>query len=209
MLQFERQAWSQGHHRLAGVDEAGRGPLAGPVVASAVVFKPEFIESEAQGLFAKLNDSKKLSVALRDHFFELLTHSPNVEFGVGMAEVREIDSINILQATHKAMARALAQLSPVPQHALVDGRPVPNLPCPSTAIVQGDSKSFPIAAASVIAKVTRDRIMIELDKEFPAYGFARHKGYGTADHMEALRRHGPCPHHRRSFEPVAQTSFPF
>ena len=209
MLQFERQAWSQGHHRLAGVDEAGRGPLAGPVVASAVVFKPEFIESEAQGLFAKLNDSKKLSVALRDHFFELLTHSPNVEFGVGMSEVGEIDSINILQATYKAMARALNHLSPAAQHALVDGLPVPNLPCPSTAIVQGDSKSLSIAAASVIAKVTRDRIMVELDKTFPAYGFAKHKGYGTADHLEALRRHGPCPHHRRSFEPVAQMAFPF
>ncbi|MFH0879064.1 MAG: ribonuclease HII [Lentisphaerota bacterium] len=204
MLEHERHAWGHGCRRLAGVDEAGRGPLAGPVVASAVYIERSFLEGEELCLFKDLNDSKQLSEARREHFFDLLTRAPSVSIGVGQAGVQEIDTLNILRATHLAMARALQTFDPLPDHALVDGLPVKGLPCASTAIVDGDALSLLIAAASVIAKVTRDRIMRDLDVKFPVYGFAKHKGYGTRDHLEALRRHGPCPFHRRSFGPVRQ-----
>ncbi|MFH0954192.1 MAG: ribonuclease HII [Verrucomicrobiota bacterium] len=206
LLRFERQAWTKGHRRVAGVDEAGRGPLAGPVVAAAVVFDPDFIEHHASRLFDGLTDSKRLSESRRDFFFGLLLECAQAGIGVGQADVNEIDARNILRATHLAMARALAQLDPAPDHALVDGRPVPDLPCSSTAIVGGDGRSLSIAAASVVAKVTRDRIMVELDRQYPNYGFARHKGYGTPEHLRALRKYGPTPVHRRSFEPVYQPS---
>jgi ribonuclease HII len=204
LLHYERQAWAAGFQKVAGVDEAGRGPLAGPVVAGAVLFDPEFLQAEEKGLLAGLTDSKKLSESRREHYFAILTANPAVKFGVGQADVAEIDSLNILNATHLAMSRALAQLDFLPDHALVDGLPVPGLPCPSTAIVGGDGLSLSIAAASVIAKVTRDRIMVELDRQYPVYGFARHKGYGTKEHLEALRLHGPASCHRRSFAPVRQ-----
>lgn len=204
MLRYERQAWSAGSRRVAGVDEAGRGPLAGPVVAAAVVFPADFLEAESGRSLAGLTDSKQLSESRRAHFFSLLMGLPAVLIGVGEADVGEIDRLNILRATHLAMARALSRIVPLPEHALVDGRPVPGLPCPSTAIVNGDGLSLSIAAASVVAKVTRDRLMAELDREFPQYGFARHKGYGTPEHLEALRKHGPTKHHRKSFEPVYQ-----
>jgi ribonuclease HII len=204
LLHYERQAWAAGFHKVAGVDEAGRGPLAGPVVAGAVLFDADFLQAEERGLLAGLTDSKKLSASRREHFFAILTANPAVKFGVGHANVAEIDSENILNATHLAMSRALAQLDFLPDHALVDGLPVPGLPCPSTAIVGGDGLSLSIAAASVIAKVTRDRIMVELDGQYPAYGFSRHKGYGTKEHLEALRLHGPASCHRRSFAPVRQ-----
>ena len=205
MLHYERQAWAAGFKKVAGVDEAGRGPLAGPVVAGAVLFDSNFLQAEEKGLLAGLTDSKKLTESRREHYFAILA----VKFGIGQADVAEIDSQNILRATHLAMNRALAQLSFAPDHALVDGLPVPGLPCPSTAIVGGDGLSLSIAAASVLAKVTRDRIMMDLDKQYPLYGFARHKGYGTKEHLEALRAHGPSSCHRKSFAPVRQMSLNF
>ncbi len=204
MLRFEQEAWAAGVLRIAGVDEAGRGPLAGPVVAAAVVFDRPFLEAEASRSLARLDDSKKLPASRREFFFGLLRSSPRVFIGVGSASVAEIDSLNILRATHLAMARALDQLSPAPDLALVDGLPVRGLPVPHRAIVEGDAQSLSIAAASIIAKVSRDRLMLELAALHPQYGFERHKGYGTRAHLDALRRHGPCPAHRRSFSPVAQ-----
>lgn len=180
---------------VAGVDEAGRGPLAGPVVAAAVVL-------DFQRIPAGIDDSKKLKRKHREHLYGLIVASAHV--GVGMASVEEIDRINILAATMLAMRRAVDRLSVAPVHALIDGNKVPALPCPADAIVKGDGKVLSIAAASIIAKVTRDRVMSELDLAFPGYGWARNKGYGTADHMEALARLGPSVHHRTSFAPIAQ-----
>ena len=209
MLRFEQEAWTGGLLRIAGVDEAGRGPLAGPVVAAAVAFDKDFLEAEAEKSLAGLDDSKKLPAARREFFHALLSACPQARIGIASASVAEIDSWNILRATHLAMARAVAQLAPPPDLALVDGLPVKGLPVPHRAIVGGDGGSLSIAAASVMAKVTRDRLMVELAARFPAYGFERHKGYGTKAHLDALRRHGPCPAHRRSFAPVAQLSLEF
>jgi ribonuclease HII len=206
VLTFEHQQWFQGHARVAGIDEAGRGPLAGPVVAAAVLFDRECVEREYKGALARLTDSKQLTAALRETFFEWLQNCEAVAIGVGIAEVEEIDSINILRATHVAMRRAAEEISPLPDHILVDGRPVPGLPSPSTSIVKGDSLSLSIAAASVVAKVTRDRIMRALDAVYPEYGFARHKGYGTRAHVEALLENGPTPVHRMSFRPVREAA---
>ncbi len=202
MLTYERQFWARGLQRLAGVDEAGRGPLAGPVVAAAVVFAPFFIEREEHGLFAALTDSKQLTAAQRDIFFDRLVNSAHVEIGIGFGAAAEIDALNILRATHLAMRRALDNLPALPEHAIVDGLSVPGLPCPSTAIVKGDGLSLSIAAASVMAKVTRDRWMNALDRQHPEYGFRRHKGYGTAAHIQALLKCGAMAQHRRSFRPV-------
>ena len=204
MLRHEQEAWQAGFRHVAGVDEAGRGPLAGPVVAAAVAFDKEFLEAEADQSLAGLTDSKKLPAARREFFFARITSCPQARVGVGSASVEEIERLNILNATHLAMARALAQLAPLPDLALVDGLPVKGLPVPHRAIVGGDAASLSIAAASVIAKVTRDRWMAALAAEYPAYGFERHKGYGTPEHLAALRRHGPCPAHRKGFAPVAQ-----
>ncbi len=209
MLRYERQAWAVGFQNVAGIDEAGRGPLAGPVVAGAVLFDVAFLQAERKGLLAGLTDSKSLSESRREHYFAILTAHPSVKFGVGQAEVEEIDGLNILRATHLAMSRALARLDFIPDYALVDGLPVPDLPCPSSAIVGGDGFSLSIAAASVMAKVTRDRLMLELDRQYPVYGFVRHKGYGTREHLEALRRHGPASCHRKSFAPVRQMTLDF
>lgn len=202
MLEFEYQAWGNGHTRLAGVDEAGRGPLAGPVVAAALVFKREFLEAEAGGLLSEVNDSKQLTESKRESLFGFLVSSPFVEIGIGVSGPAEIDRLNIANATYAAMSLAIQHLSPLPDHVLVDGLPVPGLPCPSTSIIKGDSKSLSIAAASIVAKVTRDRMMRELDRIYPAYGFARHKGYGTRQHTRALMEYGPTPIHRFSFRPV-------
>ena len=204
VLEHERTCWAERVRRLAGVDEAGRGPWAGPVVAAAVVLAPAFAEAESNGLLRGLNDSKQLTPRRREFFFELLQHRPEVAISVGTASVAEIDELNILRATHLAMVRALVALRPPADFALVDGLPVKGLPCPSRAIVRGDALSLSIAAASIIAKVTRDRLMLELDRAFPAYGFAAHKGYGTAAHQRALRAHGPTAHHRRSFRPIRE-----
>ncbi len=204
MLRHERAAWSNGYLTLAGIDEAGRGPLAGPVIAAAVSIPRVRLERDVDGLLAGLTDSKQLTAARRDHFFVILTSDPDFVVGVGRAEVAEIDSLNILRATHLAMARAVQALARPVDLLLVDGRPVPGLPAPSQSIVKGDANSLLIAAASVIAKVTRDREMEELDRRYPGYGLAVHKGYGTAAHLDALRRLGPSPIHRRSFAPVRE-----
>ncbi len=204
MLRYEQECWAGGFSRVAGVDEAGRGPLAGPVVAAAFVFSEAAAESAFGGLLARLTDSKQLSASQRDAFFAILNRFPQTEVGIGIGTVEEIDRLNILKATHLAMHRAVMALPAPPERILVDGRPVPGFTVPARAIVRGDSLSFSIAAASVIAKVTRDRIMLELDALYPQYGFAQHKGYGTALHMQALFEFGPVPAHRLSFRPVRE-----
>jgi ribonuclease HII len=201
-LSFETAARARGKAVIAGVDEAGRGPLAGPVVAAAVILPPGFV---APGL----DDSKKLGAARRERCFEALTRDPAVGWAVARCEADEIDRTNILRATHLAMRRAVAALSRRVDWCLIDGLPVPDFPFDHEAIVKGDSRSLSIAAASVIAKVLRDRWMVQAAEEFPDYGFERHKGYGTRAHLEALHRHGPCRIHRRSFQPVAQLALPF
>lgn len=195
--------WESGCHPVAGVDEAGRGPLAGPVVAAAVVLPWEWGRDGVPAEYAGLDDSKKLSARAREAFFGLLTTDPRVRCAVVEASAGVIDAINILAATHRAMNDALGMLEPSPSHVLVDGLRVPSLGWPQTAIVGGDGRSYSIAAASVLAKVTRDRIMQEADVRHPGYGFARHKGYPTAEHLDALSRLGPCELHRRSFAPVS------
>ncbi len=192
-----------GVSRLAGVDEAGRGPLAGPVVAAAALFPADLLHHPPPALL-ELNDSKALSPAKREALFELLGTTPGLQSAVSVVEPLEIDRLNILRATHLAMARALAALPDLPDLALIDGLPVPGLPCPSQNEIKGDARCLTIAAASILAKVTRDRIMVALDRKYPQYGFARHKGYGTRAHLEALNEHGPCPAHRQSFAPVRQ-----
>ena len=188
-FEFERVLWRQNLARVAGVDEAGRGPLAGPVVAAAAILPSRWAESGLPAGLAGLNDSKQLTEAQREKYFAFLTACAEIEFGIAEADARVIDEINILQATHRAMNDALAQLNPQAQHALVDGRPVKTLRVPQTAIVKGDARSYSIAAASVLAKVTRDRLMREFHAQFPEYGFAEHKGYGTARHLETIAKH--------------------
>lgn len=187
---------------MAGVDEAGRGPLAGPVVAAAVVIPAAWMESGLPASLVGLNDSKQLSEARREEFFAALVNHPELQSGIAAVGADEIDRINILQATHRAMNEALAQLRPVPEHALVDGTRVKTLRFPQTPIVKGDARSYSIAAASILAKVTRDRMAAEWDEQWPEYGFGVHKGYGTPQHLEAIRKYGPCPIHRRSFAPL-------
>ena len=187
---------------MAGVDEAGRGPLAGPVVAAAVILPRSWVLEGIPDAFADLNDSKQLTEAQRDRFFAGLTGDPAVRFAIAAVEPSVIDEINILQATHRAMNQALADLGDDVDHALVDGRPVRSLRWPQTALVKGDSLSYSIAAASVLAKVTRDRVMREAEVRWPGYGFASHKGYPTPEHLEAVARLGPCPIHRLSFAPL-------
>jgi len=200
----EDAAAARGCARLAGVDEAGRGPLAGPVVAAAVAWPSDVWRDPAwRAQWRGLTDSKKLSPARREFFFARLTAAPGVQCAVAAVEAPEIDRINILRATHAAMRAALAQLQPPPDWALVDGLPVPDLPCPGEFIIGGDGTSLTIAAASVIAKVARDRRLTELDRQYPGYGFAAHKGYGTRAHLDAIRRLGLTPEHRRSFAPCA------
>ena len=201
-FEFESNLWASGLSRIAGVDEAGRGPLAGPVVAAAVILPPHWRESGLPAALRGLNDSKQLTESRREEFFAVLTALPEIAYGIAAVESAMIDHINILQATHRAMNEALAQLQPAPEHALVDGNPVKSLRFPQTAIVKGDARSFSIAAASVLAKVTRDRMAADWDRKWPAYGFAVHKGYGTPQHLAAIREHGPCPIHRRSFAPL-------
>jgi ribonuclease HII len=206
LLLYENRLWAQGRRRVAGIDEAGRGPLAGPVVAAAVVFDPAFAVREEGALLRGLTDSKKLTVRRREAFFEIIDTSDGIDAAVGLADTAEIDRLNILEATHLAMKRAAAGLSGPVDYILVDGRPVEDLPCEATAIVGGDARSLSIAAASVMAKVVRDRLMRELDRKYPQYGFAAHKGYGTHQHMRALFEHGPSPVHRRSFRPVREAA---
>jgi len=201
-FQHERALLGAGETWIAGVDEAGRGPLAGPVVAAAVILPEGWVRAGIPDEFRKLNDSKQLTESQRERFFEMLTADPAVRFGIARVEAPIIDEINILQATHRAMNEALRQLRPPPTHALVDGTRVKSLCVAQTPLVRGDSRSYSIAAASVLAKVTRDRILLEADARWPGYGFARHKGYPTSEHLEALMACGPCPIHRRSFAPL-------
>jgi ribonuclease HII len=189
----EKYYFARGYRRICGVDEAGRGPLAGPVVAAAVVF-PEPVEIE------NLRDSKKLSPAMRERVFEKILQVAQI--GIGEASPAEIDAINILQASLLAMKRAVDSLAILPDIVLVDGPYTLPAEVPSRAIVKGDARVPIISAASIIAKVTRDRRMLEYDKEFPGYGFARHKGYPTREHLKALRHLGPTPIHRTSFRGV-------
>lgn len=201
-FQFERALLAGGVTRIAGVDEAGRGPLAGPVVAAAVILPAGWISDGLPRALRGLNDSKQLSPAARQDYFAAIHGCPDVIFAVAIVGPEEIDRLNILRATHAAMTRALAQLTPSAAHVLVDGLPVAAIRGPQTALVRGDARCHSIAAASVLAKVTRDGLMVVADARWPEYGFAVHKGYPTPAHLAALTRHGPCPLHRRSFAPV-------
>ena len=188
---FEAQAWRAGLTRIAGVDEAGRGPQAGPVVAAAVVIAPD---RRVRGVA----DSKVLPPERREELFALI-HERAVAVGVGIVDHLTIDRINILEATRLAMDQALAALALVPELIITDFVSLRACPCPQRNLVDGDARCASVAAASIVAKVTRDRLMRELDAEFPAYGFAKHKGYATVEHIAAIDRHGLCPQHRRSF----------
>jgi len=231
---YERGFLQRGVWPVAGIDEVGRGPLAGPVIAAAVVLPEALVRDGMPEALRALNDSKQLSAAAREDFYSKLSQLPELRAGVARVDPARIDAINILRATHEAMLLALGILSqaqpasvpvsgmsvpnlaggqaawawPTPQpgspiaHVLVDGRPVPVFRTTQTAIVKGDSLSYSIAAASVIAKVIRDRLMTEFDALYPGYGFATHMGYGTPAHLEAIARLGPCPIHRRSFAPI-------
>ena len=194
-FRHERALMRAGSWPVAGVDEAGRGPLAGPVSAAAVILDPKKLPRG-------IDDSKKLSSAARDELFDLIC-ARALAIGVGLASVEEIDRLNIRNATFLAMRRALGALAVTPVHALIDGNASPrDLSCTVQTIVKGDAISLSIAAASIIAKVTRDRLMERLDEAYPQYGFKNHMGYGAPAHLAALKAHGPCPWHRRSFAPV-------
>lgn len=187
---------------VVGIDEAGCGPWAGPVVAGAFVFLN--FDTVDLKVLSLIRDSKQLTPARRETAYALLTSLPDVHFAVGVSSVEEIDCMNIGKATRLAMQRAVNQLAVKPAAALVDGIRKPELQCPITTVIKGDQLSYSIASASIIAKVTRDRIMTELDKDYPAYGWAKNAGYGTAQHQEALKLEGITTHHRRSYAPIAK-----
>ncbi|MDH7570618.1 MAG: ribonuclease HII [Armatimonadota bacterium] len=193
---FEEALFAAGRTRVAGVDEAGRGPIAGPVVAAAVILP-------FPCPIAGIDDSKRLSPARREALNEAI-HQHAIAVGVGTAGAALIDRINILEATRLAMRQALAALEPAPDAVLVDAVRLPELPWPHYAVIGGDRLCLSVAAASIVAKVTRDRLLRELDQRYPQYGFAQHKGYPTPQHLECLVRYGPCPEHRRTFAPVRQ-----
>lgn len=193
MLKYEQLHWQEGRKVVAGIDEAGRGPLAGPVVAAAVVY-------DQNPMIPLINDSKKLTPELRNELFDMITAKARC-YAIGIADVSEIDRINIYQAAMLAMRRAVEGLELAPEHLLVDGRGIPDCGAPCTTIVSGDSLSYSIASASILAKVTRDRIMCEYDKEYPQYRFSEHKGYCTPAHLDAIEKYGYCAIHRRSFHP--------
>lgn len=188
---YQRQAEEKGFRAVCGIDEAGRGPLAGPVCAAAVILP---VGCQIEGL----NDSKKLSEAKREALFDVIC-SFAAAYGIGWASEKEIDQVNILQATFLAMGRAVEALTQTADYVLVDGNRMPPLPIPGECVVKGDGKCACIAAASILAKVSRDRLLRELDREYPEYGFGRHKGYGTKAHYEAIEKYGVLPIHRRSF----------
>lgn len=194
LKRFEKEARVEGFAKIAGVDEVGRGPLAGPVLAAACILPEDF-------LLADVDDSKKLTAKQREELYEALTTNPDVIYGVGIASHEVIDAINIYQAIIQAMFSAVDQLSITPDLIMIDGMKLTHKSIATRKIVDGDSESMSIACASIIAKVTRDRIMSEYHHMWPHYGFDRHKGYGTACHLEAIAKYGPCPIHRLSFEP--------
>lgn len=195
MSLYEKRLKKEGFTRVAGVDEAGRGPLAGPVVAAACIL-PE------NTYFEKLNDSKQLTSAEREKLYSEITQCPDLRYGIGIIDEKTIDSVNILQATFLAMRAAVESLEDHPDYVLIDGSQIPLLDVPAECLVGGDAKSVSIAAASIIAKVTRDRIMIKNDAKYPQYGFKANKGYATAFHRRAIYEFGPSPIHRKSFDPV-------
>ncbi|MDI6765642.1 MAG: ribonuclease HII [Bacteroidota bacterium] len=190
-LKYERKYWKSGINYVAGVDEAGRGPLAGPVVAAAVIFQSDI-------MIDGIKDSKVLSEKKRERLFDII-YEKAIDVGIGIVDHNVIDKVNILNATFHAMHEAICKLKYAPEHLLIDGPHFPGANIPFTKIVAGDSKCFSIAAASIIAKVTRDRLMKEYDEQFPHYGFVNHKGYGTKAHLEAIKKNGLCEIHRRSF----------
>jgi ribonuclease HII len=193
---FERSAREAGYTCIAGLDEAGRGPLAGPVVAAAVVL-PDGL------LIPGLTDSKQVTAPERDRLFDVVRELARW-YGIGIADERTIDDVNILQATILAMERALEALPSRPDYLLLDAIILPRVPLPQKPVIKGDCRSHSIAAASILAKVTRDRMMLDVHDRFPQYNFRKHKGYGTQEHLEALRKHGPCDAHRKTFNPVAR-----
>lgn len=193
MLQFERDAEAEGFTCVAGVDEAGRGPLAGPIMAAAVVLAEPIIG---------LDDSKRLTATQREEIFDII-YSGKHRIGIASLEAAEIDQLGIQPANYRVMAQAVAQLDPLPDFLLVDGFQLTGVAQPVKRLVKGDQRSLSIAAASVVAKVTRDRVMQRLDKRYPEYGFGAHKGYGTKEHLEAIAKHGPSPVHRMTFAPLA------
>jgi ribonuclease HII len=195
-LSFEQNAYGSGYRSVAGLDEAGRGPLAGPVVAAAVILPWGL-------LIPGLTDSKKVPEAERERLFDVIRQQA-VCYGVGIVDEQTIDEVNILQATIIAMEKALAALSPQPDYLLLDAITLPRVRLPQKPIIQGDCRSHSISAASILAKVTRDRLMVDLHGKYPQYNFHKHKGYGTREHMELLREHGPCEAHRKSFSPVSE-----
>lgn len=194
MCRYEQRSYAEGCHYIAGMDEAGRGPLAGPIVAAAVILPRDF-------KLLGLNDSKQLNASTREEYFTLIKNEA-VSYGISIIDNQKIDQINIYEATKLAMHDAINQLEPVPDHALVDAVSLNQLPCTSEPIIKGDQKSISIAAASVLAKVTRDNLMKALHKEYPAYGFASNMGYGTKQHLDVLTEKGISPYHRKSFAPV-------
>lgn len=194
MYGYEQAARAKGYKLIAGVDEAGRGPLAGPVSVAAVILPPDLY-------LPKINDSKKISAKVREELYDEI-QAKAIAIGTALVDAKTIDRVNIYQATINGMYNAIFALDPEPQAVLIDAMPLEKLPMPVQPIIKGDAKSASIAAASIIAKVRRDRLMDEYDKKYPEYGFAQHKGYGTAQHLEALRKFGPCPIHRLSFEPI-------
>lgn len=199
-LQHEFDLAGRGHSPIAGVDEVGRGALAGPLYAAAVILPIDRFDLAAA--LEAVRDSKTLTARQRERC-AVEIQSLALDWALGVAESEEVDEVGPLVATRRAMARALAGLHLAPRHALIDHLELPELPIPHTALVHGDARALSIAAASVVAKVARDEVMDGFDRRFPTYGFSEHKGYGTEAHLRALRRWGPCPIHRRSFEPVA------
>ncbi len=198
--EFEQEARRCGYRRIAGIDEAGRGPLAGPVVAAAVILP-------VRCRLAGVDDSKQLTEAERDRLYAVILEKA-VGVGIGSADAHEIDSVNILEATRLAMRRALDNLAPAPDYLLTDAVTLPAVTVPGRPIIKGDALSLSIAAASIIAKVTRDRLMAAYHEAFPEYNFLSHKGYGTAEHLQRLARYGPCAIHRRTFAPVRESNLP-
>jgi len=203
----EKILWEQGFKFVAGLDEAGRGPLAGPVVAAAVNLKFEIFNLKSilnNPIFQKINDSKKMTAKTREEVYNFLTKHPQIKWGVGIVSEKMIDKINILEATKLAMQKAVKNLKA--DYLLLDGNFVINSIVRQKSIIKGDQKVASISAASIIAKVTRDRIMEKYHKKYPQYEFDKHKGYGTKLHIQMLKKHGPCPIHRKSFSPVSEFS---